>query len=124
MDRGEFFGKAFTLLMGKAAAIVEDAGVGDLCDRLAPEPKPPAHRPPGASSDDQQFRQNCTGCDACMIACPVDVIMVEDLTLRHPLIYPHSDPCIRCEDTPCIASCPTAALKIEQEDAAWTWVIR
>jgi len=69
-------------------------------------------RPPGASSIDSEFRKRCTGCDACMAACPVNIIMIEDLTLRHPVIYPEEAPCIHCEGYPCIQSCPTGALDL------------
>ncbi len=67
-------------------------------------------RPPGAL-DETQFKKTCTGCDQCMIACPVNVIMIEDQETRLPVIYPEKDPCIHCEDTPCIDACPTGALK-------------
>jgi len=67
-------------------------------------------RPPGALPE-PEFLERCTGCDECMKACPVNVIMIEDTELRYPVIYPETDPCIHCEDTPCISSCPTGALK-------------
>jgi formate hydrogenlyase subunit 6/NADH:ubiquinone oxidoreductase subunit I len=45
-----------------------------------------------------------------MIACPVNVILIDDVDKRYPIIYPESDPCIQCETHPCIQSCPTGAL--------------
>jgi len=67
-------------------------------------------RPPGAVPE-EEFLKRCTGCDECMKACPVNIIMIEDQELRHPVIYPEKDPCIHCEDMPCIQSCPTGALQ-------------
>ncbi len=72
-------------------------------------------RPPGALPE-EEFLKQCTGCDECMKACPVNVIMIEDQELRHPVIYPEKDPCIHCEDTPCIQSCPTGALTLKIQD--------
>ncbi len=67
-------------------------------------------RPPGAHPDENQFLSLCTGCDACMAACPVNVIMIEDLEKRDPLLFPDESPCIHCPGTPCITACPTGAL--------------
>jgi len=66
-------------------------------------------RPPGAMPE-EQFLKLCTGCDECMKACPVNAIMIDDLQLRHPVIYPKQNPCIHCPDTPCITACPSLAL--------------
>jgi ferredoxin-type protein NapG len=71
-------------------------------------------RPPGASKDDKKFQQSCTGCDACMAACPIDIIMIEDLENRYPIIYPEKSPCIHCEGYPCITACPTGALHLNE----------
>jgi ferredoxin len=67
-------------------------------------------RPPGASPTEKEFRTRCVGCDACMIACPVNIVMIEDLRTRLPLIYPEKGPCLHCTGYPCIAACPTGAL--------------
>ncbi|CDR33414.1 4Fe-4S dicluster domain-containing protein [Criblamydia sequanensis] len=72
-------------------------------------------RPPGSVIEESKFKELCTGCDACMIACPVNVIMIDDLEKRTPLIYPEIAPCISCEGFPCIAACPTGALSFENE---------
>ncbi|MCB1136266.1 MAG: 4Fe-4S dicluster domain-containing protein [Chlamydiia bacterium] len=120
MDRGEFFSKAFTLLVGKGAALVEDTGIVSVLEDLT-TPKPSAHRPPGASSK-TAFTAACTGCDACMIACPHNVVMVEDMEQRHPLIYPDTAPCLRCDSYPCIAACPTAALAFDHASSECVWV--
>lgn len=102
MDRKEFFLHAFQ----KAANLVSETRVAQALEQFAE----PRERPPGAAPE-KEFRELCTGCDACMAACPVSVIMIDDLEKRHPVIYPERDPCIHCEDTPCIAVCETGALK-------------
>lgn len=69
-------------------------------------------RPPGAAPE-KEFHQLCTGCDGCMIACPVNVIMIEDMEKRYPVIYPDKNPCVKCYNYPCISSCPTEALHLK-----------
>lgn len=69
-------------------------------------------RPPGAAPSEKEFQMLCTGCDACMIACPVNVVMIDDLERRLPVIYPDEAPCIHCDGYPCIKSCPTGALAL------------
>lgn len=99
MNRKEFFGRLFlTLLDNPAANSLESFAEDSNWER-----------PPGAIAE-AAFKKACTGCDRCMIACPVNVIMLEDQESRRPAIYPEKDPCIHCTDTPCIAACPTGAL--------------
>lgn len=108
MDRAAFFSEAWKQLKKKGAEALEKSTLATKLERLADKKE----RPPGAPAADDLFRSLCTGCDRCMAACPVDVIMIEDLDNRYPLIYPEKDPCIHCPDTPCITSCPTGALKL------------
>ena len=110
MDRKDFFSTAFRLVAGKGLQILTENPIVTALEALAVETEP-KQRPPGAAPE-KEFRQLCTGCDACMIACPVDVIMIEDLKTRLPIIYPEKDPCIHCEGYPCIQSCPTGALHL------------
>lgn len=94
MNRLDFF----KCLFGKGLELFEPLGEGE-------------ERPPGALRDEAEFKSRCTGCDACMKACPVNVIMVDDLVKRYPVIYPKTAPCVHCEGYPCIAACPTGALR-------------
>lgn len=110
MDRKEFFGKAFTLAVGKGLEVLLDNPVIKSLEDLAQDPKL-RQRPPGAAPE-SDFLEKCTGCDACMIACPVNIIMIEDLNTRLPVIFPEEGPCIKCDGFPCIQACPTGALHI------------
>ena len=112
MDRKEFFSEAFRKILGRGFELLGDVPVVKALEKMG-EDTPRKQRPPGARSLDKEFRQLCTGCDACMIACPVNVIMIEDLERRLPVIYPDKDPCIRCDGYPCIQSCPTGALSLQ-----------
>ncbi len=106
IDRGEFFSQLWHKTLSAGLEIFGDSPLVKLLEKERSE------RPPGAHRDDSTFQKLCTGCDACMVACPVNVIMIEDLETRHPLIYPDKDPCIHCEDTPCIKVCETGALSL------------
>lgn len=109
MERGEFFTKGFTWLIGSALDTLTDHPALTALESCVP-PNPRSHRPPGATKN---FSQLCTGCDGCMIACPHHVIMIDDLERRDPLIYPDSAPCLHCDGYPCIQACPTEALTWE-----------
>lgn len=109
MKRAEFFGKAFKLLVGSGLTLMEDNPIVQGLEKLADDTK--RERPPGAAGEGE-FQDKCTGCDACMIACPVNVVMIEDMERRLPVIYPEKDPCIHCEGYPCIQACPTDALQM------------
>lgn len=109
MDRREFFGELWKRSVTKGIEALEKTGALQKLETLTDPIK--KERPPGAVPE-KEFQQLCTGCDACMVTCPVNVIMIDDIEKRHPVIYPEKDPCIMCEDTPCVSSCPTGALKL------------
>lgn len=76
--------------------------------------KPPKTllRPPGALLPDERFLEACTGCDACMEACPPGAIFkvtAEDGRVL-PAIEPTKQPCVLCPDIPCASACPEGAL--------------
>jgi ferredoxin len=107
MKRSDFFSNAFKYTIGKAARLLEDNPILKSLENYAEEKT--WKRPPGAPTEDLVFQATCTGCDACMIACPFNVIMIEDPESRRPILLPE-DPCRNCPDTPCIKACPTGAL--------------
>jgi len=74
----------------------------------------PLLRPPGAITE-RQFLQNCTRCDKCIHACPKDAIVKAPkkfgfLVMGTPYIDPIKNPCVMCDDLPCISACPDSAL--------------
>jgi len=95
-------------------AVVKEAGRSyfDFVDQIKVSEKK-KERPPGANPIENAFLEACTGCDRCMAACPVNIIMIEDQLKRDPVIYPEESSCIHCHDYPCIQSCPTGALSKE-----------
>jgi MauM/NapG family ferredoxin protein len=74
----------------------------------------PLLRPPGALTE-QKFLQACTRCDECIHACPKDAIQrvpkkMGFLIMGTPFIDPKKNPCVMCDDLPCIPACPDGAL--------------
>ena len=74
----------------------------------------PLLRPPGAITE-RQFLQDCTRCDKCIHACPKDAIVKAPkkfgfLVMGTPYIDPIKNPCVMCDDLPCISACPDNAL--------------
>ena len=85
--------------------------------RLAPEKR---SRPPGALPE-VAFLTACTRCGACEPVCPPRAIRYlpasSGLGAGTPWIDPKSQPCIVCEEMPCVRSCPTGALTMP--DHGW-----
>ena len=71
-------------------------------------------RPPGAITE-QKFLNACTRCEKCIQACPKDAIIKAPkkmgfFIMGTPYIDPLKNPCVMCDDLPCISACPDAAL--------------
>ncbi len=83
-----------------------------------PEPKespqPPTRRrgfarPPGSVRDPERFKQICTECGDCIIACPYGAI-IRAPGVYGPIVNPNMVACALCEDYPCIQACDEKAL--------------
>lgn len=83
----------------------------------------PILRPPGAI-EENAFLAGCTKCDACVQACPHDAIVHAPVRFRRaagtPMIDPSptssvsgGQPCLMCEDFPCIAACEPGVLRMD-----------
>lgn len=68
--------------------------------------------PPGAVTPADAFLERCTGCGDCVEACPPEAIFtVERADGRAlPVLDPARQPCLLCDDVPCIPACPEDAL--------------
>lgn len=70
-------------------------------------------RPPGAADEDE-FLALCIRCGKCNQACPYDSIKMGTeklgLGIGTPYIIARDNPCMLCEDFPCVEVCPTDAL--------------
>ncbi len=67
-------------------------------------------RPPGFTGEGTEA---CRECTACAEACPRESIfpMKRGASPDHtPLIDPTKDPCVLCDDLPCITACPSSVL--------------
>ena len=73
----------------------------------------PLFRPPGAI-DEPSFLAGCTRCELCIEACPHDTIIKAPQQLREaaatPTILADHQPCLMCQDFPCIAACEPKVL--------------
>lgn len=71
-------------------------------------------RPPGIQSE-ADFMARCIKCGKCMEACPYRVLHAagagEGAAVGTPCIDARNGACHMCEDFPCVAACPTGALR-------------
>jgi len=78
-----------------------------------PQPVDPASlvRPPGALTPDDAYLAACTGCEACVPACPASAIFMAEVSGRRvAVLAPGRTPCHLCATLPCIAACAPRAL--------------
>ncbi len=73
-------------------------------------------RPPHAVAE-SKFVTGCTKCDACIQACPTHAIFrtpdSEGMLSGLPMIDADSQPCIMCEDLPCVPVCEPSVLSFD-----------
>ena len=112
MDRREFFRRG----MGRVAKEVvqhADAQISERASRWI--------RPPFAISE-IEFLLACTRCNACIDACPHDVIFPLAASngadvMNTPALDLLNAACHLCADWPCVTTCETAALQIPNFEA-------
>ena len=102
-SRRGFFREAFAGLLAPLVELLEEQL--DLGGQRQPIDRPPL-RPPGAAPG-EAFSRRCTLCGDCAGACPVGAIVLDPL----PRIEPARQPCVLCEDLPCVSACATSALE-------------
>jgi ferredoxin-type protein NapG len=76
----------------------------------------PVLRPPGAI-EENAFLAGCTRCGDCVTACPHDVLQPAPQRFRAaagtPTFDPLRNPCLMCDELPCIAACEPGVLSRE-----------
>ncbi len=74
------------------------------------------HRPPHAVPE-SEFLAGCTRCADCIEACPPHAIFnaPDDFGLiaGSPIIDAEEQPCIMCEDVPCVHACEAGVLRLD-----------
>jgi ferredoxin-type protein NapG len=104
VNRREFFRSTMAQAADTLREVVKDVSVGSSRRYL---------RPPGAV-EELEFISRCTRCDECIRVCPHYAVRGADtnsgLALGSPIIEPLEQPCMLCEDFPCIAACKDGAL--------------
>ncbi|MCB1917560.1 MAG: ferredoxin-type protein NapG [Rhodocyclaceae bacterium] len=93
-------------------------GVGMIASEASARPAT-ALRPPGALAE-PDFLAACVRCGLCVRDCPFDTLKLAELGDNVATGTPYFDaravPCEMCEDIPCVAACPTAALDRDLTD--------
>ena len=78
----------------------------------------PVLRPPGIQSE-ADFMSRCTKCGKCLEACPYAAITAAGvdagMACGTPCIDARAEACRLCTDFPCVAACPTGALRSVEE---------
>jgi ferredoxin-type protein NapG len=81
------------------------------------------HRPPHAVPE-SEFVVGCTKCDACIQACPPHAIFrtpeSEGILAGLPVIDADSQPCLMCDDVPCVPVCEAGVLRLDAPIAMGT----
>lgn len=111
MDRRSFFRRSF----GKAS----EAAVKHMDDKVSAKAARWI-RPPFAI-DEIEFILACTRCNACIEACPHDVIFplasrLGASVVNTPALDLLNRSCHLCDDWPCVTACEPSALKLPEAD--------
>jgi ferredoxin-type protein NapG len=89
-------------------------GFGEAARRAVPNRTASLLRPPGARLPDADYLAACTGCEACVTACPPGALfMVQaggETARQVAALDPARKPCLLCTQLPCIAACEPGAL--------------
>lgn len=114
MDRRNLLRKGVHLFAKSAVDSVQKKidKVNETVDKITK--RVPLVRPPGAIGE-RAFLNACTRCDDCANACPKDAIKKAPkkmgfLIMGTPYIDPLKNPCVMCDDLPCIPACQDNAL--------------
>ena len=98
----------------KASEAVAERVEDEVARRATALHGPLERRPPGAVPE-PQFLALCDRCGDCVNACPHAAILTYPDTAgaqaNTPVMRPERRPCHLCDDYPCIAACPTGALR-------------
>ena len=101
---GEIVAQGVESEVERRVPMLRDAALSETAER----------RPPGAVSE-SLFLSLCDGCSDCVQACPHGAILTYPDTAgaraHTPVMRPESRPCHLCDGYPCIAACPTGALR-------------
>ncbi len=111
VSRRQFFKKA----LGYTAKHATDA-ISARANRMAPAKY---LRPPGALPE-PLFLLTCTRCEECVAACPHYAISMlppeHKAAASTPVITPQRQPCMMCEDFPCISVCGPKAIVLNEKN--------
>ena len=98
------------VIAGLAALVVAAEGVASVAGNASSK----LLRPPGIQSE-QDFMARCIKCGKCIEACPYAALhaagITEGAAAGTPCIDARAQACRLCLDFPCIAACPTDALR-------------
>ncbi len=112
VTRRQFFHKALSFTVQQATDVLS-ASVQKIAPHIF-------IRPPGALPE-AEFLFACTRCGDCAAACPhsaIDLLSVKQGgAFNSPAITPSIQPCLMCEDFPCIQSCLPKALTFPKDSS-------